>query len=83
MTIIEKNANARRDFVRGIVAVAAQKGFSKSELKKNCFSSYATGNRRIEHHPEELTLIDLFNIALYIKMNPALFLQKASENINF
>lgn len=83
MTIIQKNEKARCDFVRGIVAVAAQKGFSKSELKKNCFSSYATGNRRIEHHPEELTLIDLFNIALYIKMNPALFLQKASENINF
>lgn len=83
MTIIEKSANARRDFVRGALAVAQTKGISKSEIKKKCFSSYATGNRRIEHHPEELTLVDLFNISLLCDMSPAVFLQKAAENINF
>ena len=83
MNNIKKNEQARHDFVLGVLAVAQSKGISKSAVKQKCFSSYATGNRRIEHHPEELTLVDLFNIALLCGMSPAVFLQKAAENINF
>lgn len=83
MTKIQKNEKARRDFVRGIIAAAAKRGVSESGLKQNCFSSYATGNRRLRHHPEELTVGDQFNIALYIGIPPRLLVQEASENIEF
>ena len=81
MTIIEKSANARRDFVRGALAVAQTKGISKSEIKKKCFSSYATGNRRIEHKQGELTLTDLCNMATICNMSPAAFILAAAENM--
>lgn len=80
MTIKEKET-ARRDFIRGALAVAQSRGISAAEIKRKCFSSYATGNRRIEHKHGELNLTEIFNIASLCRISPAAFIQMASENM--
>ena len=78
---IKKNEKQREAFVNGVLALALSKGVDKSKIKREAFSSYATGNRRIEHHPDEITLTDLFNIAALCRIPPGLFIAQAAENI--
>lgn len=78
---ISENEKARRDFVRGALATAQSQGVSKARIKQDCFSSYATGNRRIEHKQGELTLTDLCNMAAICNMSPAAFILAAAENM--
>ena len=80
MTIKEKERQ-RVAFVNGVVAVAAAHGVSKGRLKNECFGSYATGNRRLEHHQEEITLVELFNIAAICRIPPRELICSAAANM--
>lgn len=81
MTSIKENEKQRAEFVNGLLALALANGVNKAKLKREAFSSYATGNRRIEHHHDELTLTDIFNIAAICRISPAQMIQKAAENM--
>ena len=81
MTIKEAERQKEK-LVFGIIAVAAQNGVSKARLKREAFSSYATGNRRLEGRYDEITIGDIFNMARICRCTPAQFIAQAAENIS-
>ena len=78
---IKTTSKQRKAFVDGILSVAISRGVSKAEIKREAFSCYSTGNRRIEHHNEELTLTDIFNIAALCKIPPAQLITGGAKHI--
>ena len=79
--IVKGTETERTAFVNGVLAAAQSRGVTEAEIKRECFGSYATGNRRIEHNCGELNLKELSNIATKCKMtlfelfSTALYLQ--------
>ena len=78
---IKNQEKAKKQFINGMLSVAQSKGISKSQIKNNCFASYATGNRRLEHNFGDLTLTEIINIATFCHVNPAVFINLAVKNM--
>lgn len=79
--MVINHTKKRTAFVNGLLAAALTCGVTKTDIKRKAFSSYATGNRRIEHHNDELTLSDIFNIATLCHLPPEQLITQAASNM--
>jgi hypothetical protein len=79
--MVINHVKKRAAFVNGLLAEAQACGLTKTDIKRKAFSSYATGNRRIEHNTDELTLSDIFNIATLCHIPPEQLIVQAAANM--
>lgn len=81
MNVTKEREKQQAAFVNGLLAVAMAHGVTKQMIKRDAFSSYGTGNRRIEHEHGEITLTEISNIAKLCRLSPAALMIQAAENI--
>ena len=81
MNLVKQREKQRKSFVDGILSVALAHGVTKQEIKREAFSSYGTGNRRIEHNQGDITLSEILNIATLCRLPPAELLTQAAANM--
>lgn len=79
-SILEKERQ-RSAFVDSLLSQAQERGISRAKLKAEAFSSYATGNRKIEHKRGELNLTDICNIATLCHLSPMEMITRAAANM--
>lgn len=82
MFSIKEKERQRSAFISSLLAQAQECGISPAKLKREAFSSYGTGNRRIEHQQGDLTLTDISNIATVCHLPLADMIIRAAGNMS-
>ena len=79
MNVTKEREKQQTEYLNAILAVALTEGVTKQTIKREAFSSYATGNRRIEHDQGDITLENIANIARLCRMPTVMLIFRALQ----
>ena len=79
MNVTKEREKQQTEYINAILAVALTYGVTKQTIKREAFSSYATGNRRIEHEQGDISLENIANIARLCRISILLLNSQALQ----